>query len=579
MPFLKISANIVVFFLVIFYYNSLAQPNNYPKFENNYTKTQLESLLEKYGNAHDTLGMAYTFWIYAKNQERGYNLNESPITNLRKSMECFMIAKDSTNFYKVRGEIGSYFMDRPFIKHYAKEYIEGALQYFRKKNYYDNELEYLINLANIYIHENNFVKGKEHLERVEYLLTKVKNETAIGRLQSAYSDFFSRQKQYDKALIHAQKSLEIGIELNIDWLQALSYYISAHCMKGLNRQDEMLDLLLKSKKITESNINLLQLGIEVNEEIRQYYFLKKDFAKSYEYAMKVKEGTQTLYFSKIEGDVRSFSEYRLLEEQKMLISKIELEKKLVESEIEKLKARQQLFIAIIVVILLFLGFTILAFFSRQRLNKLKNQELNKNIYIEKLNALINGQEQERLRVAQELHDGLGTLLSRIKIFSSTGMSNEKMINLIDEACSEVRTISGNLQPSSLSKFGLIRAIQDLINKQNVKSPEIIFQHFGEPLKMDNNKNLMIYRIVQELLTNSLKHSNATEILVQIVFSDDQNLTITVEDNGVGFEEKDNNEESQGWPNIRSRVNYLEGNINLHVNKNEGTSVTISIPSQ
>jgi signal transduction histidine kinase len=578
MPFFKNSANIVLFFLVIFYNNSLAQPNHYPYLDATFSKAELENKLQEYGNNHDTLGMAYTYWAYAKNQERGNHLNESPITNLRKSMECFLIVKDSNNFYKVRGEIGSYFMDRPFIKQYAKEYIEGALKFFRQKKFYDNELEYLINLANIYIHENNFVKGKEHLERVEFLLTKVKNETAIGRLESSYSDFFSRQKQFDKALLHAQKSLEIGKKLNIDWLQALSYYISAQCMKGLNRPDEMLDLLLKSKKITEGNINLLQLGIEVNEEIRQFYFLKKDFPKSYEYAMKIKESTQALYFSKIEGDVRSFNEYHLLEEQKMIISKIELEKKLAESEIEKLKANQQLFIAIIIVTLMFFMLTIFAFFSRQRLNKLKNQELNKNIYIEKLNSLINGQEQERLRVAQELHDGLGTLLSRIKIFSSTGMSNEKMVNMIDEACSEVRTISGNLQPSSLSKFGLIRAIQDLINKQNVKSPEIIFQHFGEPLKMDNNKNLMIYRIVQELLTNSLKHSNATEILVQIVFSDDQNLTITVEDNGVGFDEQESNEESQGWPNIRSRVNYLEGNINLHVNKNEGTSVTISIPS-
>lgn len=574
---IKSLVNIILIFCLFFIKNLVAQPPGYPNFGSDYTKKQLEGFVEKYSIQKDTLGLAYTYWLFAKYQEKQSAVDETPITNLRKSMECFQIIKDSVNFYHLRGEIGSYFMDRPYIKQSAKAYIEEAVTYFRKIKKYNSELEYLVNLANVFIHENNFVTSSVHLKRVEFLLTQVTNELAEGRLASAYSDFYVRQNQFEKAASYAQKSLETGKKLEINWLQALSYLKLAQCKMAQNKPDEMLALLLKSESICKQNINLLQLEIEVLGLIRQYFDKQKDVNKAYEYALKINDRTQKLYFSKIEGDVRSFNEYRLLEEQKMVISKIELEKKLAESEIEKLIASQQRFIAFIIVILLLLVLTLLAYFTRQRLNKWKNQELQKNAQIEKLNALIYGQEQERLRVAQELHDGLGTLLSRIKILLSTGINHQKLNAIIDEACSEVRTISSNLQPSSLAKFGLVHAVQDLINKLKVNSVEIVFQHFGEPLPIETNKNLMIYRIIQELITNSLKHSNATEIIVQIVFADDPQINITVEDNGIGFDETIASVDNHGWPNIRSRVSYLEGSISLQSNKNEGTSVTILVP--
>jgi signal transduction histidine kinase len=147
--------------------------------------------------------------------------------------------------------------------------------------------------------------------------------------------------------------------------------------------------------------------------------------------------------------------------------------------------------------------------------------------------------------------------------------------MIDEACAEVRNISGNLQPNTLSNFGLIRAIQDLVFKQNSTEPAIIFQYFGEPFEIGNKKSLMVYRIIQELLANSLKHAQATEILIQVIFSEDKNITLTVEDDGMGFDEEEVKTDSNGWTNIRSRVNYLNGTINLYTDK--GTSVTISMP--
>ena len=135
---------------------------------------------------------------------------------------------------------------------------------------------------------------------------------------------------------------------------------------------------------------------------------KKNYIQAYSYAIKTKQTLETIYFSKIESDVRSFNEYRLLENQKIIISKIALEKKLAEIELDKLRSRQQLYIVTIILTLLFLLLFTYIFINRRRLSRLKAIQIDKNLHIETLNALINGQESERVRVAQELHDGLGT---------------------------------------------------------------------------------------------------------------------------------------------------------------------------
>jgi signal transduction histidine kinase len=467
-------------------------------------------------------------------------------------------------------------MDRAFIKEFAKEYIQSAVNYFRKTHRKNNELGHLINLANINIHENNFVAAGVILDRVKLLNQLVKSDEFEGRLHSSYSDYYSRQQKFSEALAHANQSYVLGRKLKIEWLEAVSLYIAGKCYRGLGKNEEQIRVLKDCQKIVESNINLIQLKKGVYDDIQYYYSEKNDFKKAYEFSIKAQKTIENIYFSKIESDVRSFSEYNLLEKQRMVVAKIALEKKLTDIELDKLRIRQQMYIGILILTMLFLSLLVYAFLNKRRIGKLEAIELNKNLHIETLNALINGQELERVRIAQELHDGLGTMLSRTKILMGKGTSEESIIQMIDEACSEVRTISGNLQPNTLTKFGLIRALEDFVFKQNSNNPTIIFQYFGEFIALDMNKNLMIYRIIQELLTNSLKHARASEILIQLVFSED-NLTLTVEDDGIGFTENIANSDSSGWNNIRSRVKYLRGIMNFHSEINAGSSITISIP--
>ena len=224
--------------------------------------------------------------------------------------------------------------------------------------------------------------------------------------------------------------------------------------------------------------------------------------------------------------------------------------------------------------------------QNEEINKRKITDLENNLKIETMHSMINGQEAERERIAKDLHDSLGGLLSTVKLHfdalqtKDTHITNlkeyRKAYTLLDEACNEVRNISNNMQPDALLSLGVVPAISDLVNRfQSDKAPHIDFQHFDVSNRLEQSTALNIYRIVQELLTNSLKHANASHILIQLDQKEDE-LMITVEDDGSGYN-PNAVDKGMGTGNISSRVNFLKGDLNIHSVTNEGTSTLITIP--
>jgi signal transduction histidine kinase len=222
----------------------------------------------------------------------------------------------------------------------------------------------------------------------------------------------------------------------------------------------------------------------------------------------------------------------------------------------------------------------------EEINTQKIRELEDNMKINSMRSVIEGQETERERISKDLHDSLGGLLSTIKLqfdhvrSKNQDLSHMKEYNhahqLIDTAVDEVRTISRNLQPSALVNLGLIPAIRDLINRfEGENYPDIDLQYYEMPEKMDKMIALSIYRIIQELLNNSLKHAKANEILIQMNKDGDE-LVIQYEDDGVGFEEATLKRKGMGLENVRSRVNYMHGSIIIDSAKNRGVSVLIRV---
>ena len=147
--------------------------------------------------------------------------------------------------------------------------------------------------------------------------------------------------------------------------------------------------------------------------------------------------------------------------------------------------------------------------------------------------------------------------------------------MIDKSCNQVRAISHNLVPPSLENFNLIEAVEDYCGKSDAShSEKITFQQLGEDANMSKKEEINIFRIIQELVTNSIKHANATEINVQISCRN-KVMQITVEDNGEGFDKEKVEGKGIGLINIQSRIDYLHGTMDL-ISNNQGTSTTIEI---
>lgn len=229
------------------------------------------------------------------------------------------------------------------------------------------------------------------------------------------------------------------------------------------------------------------------------------------------------------------------------------------------------------------------FSLRRRLQIQKIQELEKEKQLLAATAILQGQEEERSRLARDLHDSMGGMLSGIKN-SFTDMKDsillspedlqrfEKGINLLDTSINEFRRVAHNMMPEALQKFGLNAALRDFCAGMNSSNQlRVIYQSYDlDGIVLPTAVNTTIYRVVQELLTNILKHAAASEAVVE-VSKVDQKLLITVEDNGKGFDPALlESAAGIGWNNIRNRIDFLKGKLDIQSAPGEGTAVNIEI---
>ena len=222
----------------------------------------------------------------------------------------------------------------------------------------------------------------------------------------------------------------------------------------------------------------------------------------------------------------------------------------------------------------------------EALNQQKITELEDKLKIETMQSMLVGQESERRRIAQDLHDSVGGLLAatKIQVEKLSGKNGKlaqnpdllKIKTMLDNTVAETRHIARNMQPNTLLQFGLATAIRDLTSHfRGEGMPSIAFQQFGDFSNLEHNMALNCYRIVQELLQNSLKHAQASEILVQISCQDHQ-LELLVEDDGIGYA-IDEVKKGMGTDNIAHRVKFLKGEYNIQSAPGQGTSTLITIP--
>jgi two-component system, NarL family, sensor kinase len=227
--------------------------------------------------------------------------------------------------------------------------------------------------------------------------------------------------------------------------------------------------------------------------------------------------------------------------------------------------------------------------DKQKLQQESINNLQQKIKIERLKASISGEERERTRIGRELHDGIGGLLSVARMNFELAKKNKNNetnedfldgLKLLEEATVELRKAAYNLMPEVLLNQGLASAVQAFCEKMMSKSTTTIdFQAIGNRPDVTSSFDLPIYRIIQELVHNIIKHANANHALVQLNFQENGTLDITIEDNGIGLPE-DAFEKllSMGLKNIKERVNDLGGKLDIQSSPESGTSIYLEFES-
>ncbi|MBO0948519.1 sensor histidine kinase [Fibrella forsythiae] len=234
-------------------------------------------------------------------------------------------------------------------------------------------------------------------------------------------------------------------------------------------------------------------------------------------------------------------------------------------------------------IILFVAF----YQNRQVRHQLALNELREAYRKELMEATFNGQEVERRRLARDLHDEIGTMLSVTKLslnqlerkLSDTAENSlqvQKTRSLLDETMSNVRRISRNLVPTTLERFGLLAAIEELTEKATGPDVSVLLESPNTLERIAPAQELMFYRIAQELINNAIKHAGATQVEVQFVYLDDS-VRMSVLDNGRGFDYDEavkDRRSGLGLRNIESRLSVVDGHVTFDVAPGRGSRIHV-----
>jgi two-component system, NarL family, sensor kinase len=252
-----------------------------------------------------------------------------------------------------------------------------------------------------------------------------------------------------------------------------------------------------------------------------------------------------------------------------------------------------LIIGVAVVAMLLMAGSIILFvlYYQKRMvqEQFKRQQMELDYQRKMMEAALESQENERRRVAGDLHDSIGAMLSTIRVslitYAKRNKPDDESIveskKMLDDTIESVRRISRDLMPSTLEKFGLTQAVKEMCERfQSTSSLPIVFEEQGDTPPFSKNRELMIFRIVQELLNNALKHAEAS--FIKVTFVNVEHLQVVVEDNGKGFNAEEHKSDKTtgkglGLFNIENRARLVGGTVDFNAPTVQGSKVIIKIP--
>ena len=558
--------------------------------ESNYKYAVLNRVLGEYKDAHEYIDK---YLVYAETLKDTFKIAnalfqkgvvsslqvdyQSSLEQYHKTLGFYESLKDSTGMGFTLNSIGIVYKN---LKNYGKaiESYKQAEAIHLKKNDLNNLANVYNGLGSVYSEQKNYEKALDYFNQVLTIDEQIGNNWGIAKVSKNIGLIHVERQNYSKALEYFNKAHKIQKE----------YEFTSEIAETLTQLSTVYMKLGDYKKSED----ILKQAFEYNIPSKKVY--KDMHLQSYELYENIGNSKLALFHHKKyitykdsvfnDNNLKNINALQIQfetekKEKEIIAQELQLNKQ--EEAYQKKQVQYNYMTGIAIFLLLT---SILIFFVFNQRQKRKTQEiltLKREHQIKTLEALIEGEENERFRIAKELHDGVNGDLSAIKYKLSSLMEmNNKVIKeaiaMIDDSCKQVRAISHDLVPPSLENFNLVEATEVYCNNLNEthSSTEIVFQYLGDAIAVSKKVEINMFRIIQELVTNSLKHAEATVVNVQIS-NRNAHIQITVEDNGIGFNKDEVTSKGIGLGNVQSRVEYLNASIDLISNEN-GTSYTIDI---
>lgn len=473
----------------------------------------------------------------------------------------------------------------------ALVYFEKSLSISRQMNDLEGAAPVLNNLGNLYNNMGEKQKAFETLMEAQNAWVRLNDTIAIAFSLGNIGNFFLGNEDYLNAEKYFNQAKGL-FEKNND-LQNLAYthlnlgetlHRQGHYPEALQKFSQGLDLVRQIKQP--------QLESQLQKSMAVTFSAIGNFEKAYFHELRY-EALKDSILS--EEAIKQISFYQTLYETESKEREIHLlrnEQELKELQLKQQnilleKSRLQATILLFSLVISILAGIILVSRNRQKRRRMIDAEKLNN-QKEQLRAVIKTQEEERIRFARDLHDGLGQLLTALKMnvsHLSPGLngspepSGQVVNNLIREMHQEIRNISFNIMPQVLVQKGLLPALNELAHKINTSgSHTLTIAEHGITHRFAPPVEIAIYRIIQELLNNTFKYSNASRINIQLIQHQDT-LNIHLEDDGMGFDTSTlSNSHGSGWKNICSRLRFIDGSIEYDSKPNrKHSTVIIDVP--
>lgn len=499
--------------------------------------------------------------------------------------------------------------------------IENALagiKIFEKKGDVTGILKTKVLMSQVYQLKNDIPRAENILQESLTLFPKIEDAKIKINILHTLANVYGMQGKYREALALDSAGLVICETENADFLKSALYDNMANCYMYSNRFEEakkyfylclQIDSSFDNKKqMSDTYLNLgnLMLMQKKYNEAKNYLFHSVSLADSTGYKQgkygaflllsdlfkatneneKALSSLQKAYAIK-DSIINENTESKIVELETLYQSeKKEQKLKLQKAEITR---KNYLLWGLIAggALLILSGFTF--YRKRQIAHKMNLQAEVMRQQDLATKAIINAEENERKRIAADLHDGVGQMMSAAKMNLSAfenellfkdeeqKISFDKLIGLVDESCKEIRSVSHQMMPNALLKCGLASAVKEFIDKIDTRIIKINLYTEGLNERLDSNVETVLYRVIQECVNNVIKHSGGSKLDISLI-KDTDGIAATVEDDGRGFDSTEKQHfEGIGLKNITSRIEFLKGTVDFDSAPGKGTLIAIHVP--